>query len=120
MMDQSVDRNRYQPQERRRHPRARLSMMLHGIRMDPEGDIKDTLQMVDISRSGLGAITDRPLYPGQRILLCLPMHPEGGRRQIYASVVRCHKLNEGYRVGMQFDSVNWAVATATPPMSAAA
>jgi len=120
MMDLNVGRNRYQPPERRRHPRAQLSMVLHGIRMDPEGDIKDTLHMVDISRSGLGAISDRPLYPGQRILLCLPMHPEGRRRQVYASVVRCQKLSEGYRVGIQFDSVNWAVSAATAPVAVAA
>jgi len=90
--------------ERRRHPRTRLQMVLHGIRLDPDGgDVQDTLQMVDISRGGMGAVTDRWLYPGQRIVLRLPLAPDGRRKNMYASVVRCQKVQEGYRVGLEFD-----------------
>ncbi len=93
--------------ERRRHPRAQLQMALRAIRLDPDGgDPVDTLHMVDISRSGLGAYTDRPLYPGQRILLCLPLSSNGGRRNIYATAVRCRQRDEGYRVGLEFDTAS--------------
>lgn len=94
----------YKPPERRRHPRTRLSMVLHGIRLDPDGgDVCDTLQMVDISRCGMGAVADRWLYPGQRIVLNLPTGPNGQRRNVYASVVRCQKVKEGFRVGLEFN-----------------
>lgn len=106
--------------ERRRHPRTQLQMTLTCIRLDPDGgDVLDTLHMVDISRSGLGAISDRPYYPGQRIVLCLPLSPNGGRRNIYARVVRCRQDQEGYRIGLQFDSTSMAAwygpATAAAP-----
>lgn len=75
--------------ERRRHPRTALRMSLRCVRLDPDGgDVEDTLHMVDISRSGMGAICQRPFYPGQRIVLCLPQSEGNGRRNIYASVVR--------------------------------
>jgi len=93
--------------ERRRHPRTQLQMTLSCIRLDPDGgDVLDTLHMVDISRSGLGAFSDRPYYPGQRIVLCLPLSPNGGRRNIYASVVRCRQDQEGYRLGLRFDGAS--------------
>jgi len=81
-------------------------MTLHGIRLDPDGgDVHDTLQMKDISRSGMGAVADRWLYPGQKIVLCLPVHPDAQRKNITATVVRCQKQQEGYRVGLEFDHV---------------
>ena len=111
----------YKPTERRRHPRTRLSMMLHGIRLDPDGgDVRDTLQMVDISRGGMGAVADRWLYPGQRIVLCLPMHPDGRRRNVYAAVVRCQKARQGYRIGLEFDRVGAGASAGYEAAAAAA
>jgi hypothetical protein len=107
--------------ERRRHTRTRLSMMLHGIRLDPDGgDVHDTLQMLDISRRGLGALSDRWLYPGQKVLLCLPLHPQGVRRNVYATVVRCAKGADGYRIGLEFDSVIYGASVSGHPAAAAA
>jgi hypothetical protein len=81
-----------------------MDMTVSGIRLDPDGgDVLNTLRMTDISRSGMGAITAQPLYPGQRLLLCLPLRDIGGRRNIYATVVRRHSRREGYRVGLRFD-----------------
>lgn len=90
--------------ERRRHPRTVVQMLLRGVRLDPEeGEIIDTLRMVDISRSGLGAYLERPAYPGQRFVLCLPLSHKGGRRNIYATVMRCRQAEEGHRIGLRFD-----------------
>ena len=106
--------------ERRRHSRTHLNMMLHGIRLDPEGgDVHDTLQMVDISRGGLGAVSDRWLYPGQKILLCLPLHPQGVRKNMYATVVRCSKGADGYHIGLEFDRVIFSAALGTATAAAA-
>ena len=96
----------YYPPERRRHPRTQLRMTLHGIRLDPDGgDVCDTLQMQDISRGGMGAVADRWLYPGQKVMLRLPTHPANGRRNLSATVVRCKRIQEGYRIGLQFDHI---------------
>jgi len=95
------------PMERRRHPRTQLKMKLSGVRLDPDGgDVLETLHMLDISRSGMGAICGRPFYPGQRIVLCLPLSPKRGRRNIYATAVRCRQNEAGYHVGLEFDSVS--------------
>ena len=95
---------RYYPPERRRHPRTQLRMTLHGIRLDPGcGDVQETLEMVDISRSGMGVISDHWLYKGQKIALSVPVYGQKGRKNIFASVVRCQKTQEGYRVGLEFD-----------------
>ena len=98
------------PIERRRHPRTMVQMSLRGVRLDPEeGEIIDSLRMVDISKGGMGVYSDRPAYPGQRFILCLPVDT-GGRRNMYATVMRCSQNDAGYRLGMQFDAIsagNW-------------
>jgi len=81
-------------------------MTLRGIRLDPGGDVVDVFRMTDISRSGIGAFTDRPYYPGQRVVLRLPLSRERGRRNIYATVRRCDPEQEGYHVGLEFDTVS--------------
>lgn len=107
--------------ERRRHPRTQLTMMLHGIRLDPDGgDVQNTLRMKDISRGGLGAVADRWLYPGQKVVLCLPLHPDGGRRNIYSTVIRCQGARDGYSVGLEFDRVSLDAAMCPPQPAAAA
>ena len=95
----------YYPVERRRYPRTRLEMTLGCVRLDPDcGDVVDSLHMTDISRSGLGARCARPYYPGQRIVLNLPLPAHGGRRKVYATIVRCQQGREDYRVGFEFDA----------------
>ena len=95
----------YFPVERRRHPRTRLAMTLGCIRLDPDGgDVVDAIRMTDISRSGLGARCTRPYYPGQRIVLNLPLPSSGGRRNVYATIVRCCQAADQYIVGLEFDA----------------
>ena len=95
------------PMERRRYPRTHLQMVLHGIRLDPDGDdVVNMLQMTDISRGGMGAVSDRAFYPGQRLVMCLPLTTGGARRNVYAMVVRCRQDKEGYRVGLAFDNAS--------------
>ena len=95
------------PVERRRHPRTRLTMTLGCIRLDPDGgDVVDSLQMTDISLGGLGAVCHRLYYPGQRIVLNLPLPANGGRRNVYATITRCNQGDEqqDYKVGFEFDA----------------
>ena len=94
------------PIERRRHPRTMVQMLLKGVRLDPEdGEVLDTLRMVDISRGGMGAYVDRAAYPGQKFILCLPISEKSGRRNICATVMRCRQMDDGWRVGLRFDKM---------------
>jgi len=97
----------YFPMERRRHPRTQLEMTLQSIRLDPDGgELVDSLRMMDISKNGMGAVSERTFYPGQRIVLCLPLSSTSGRRNIYATIVRCKQGKEGYKVGLEFDTTS--------------
>lgn len=98
-------KSKQSPVERRRHPRTRLAMTLGCIRLDPDGgDVVDSLRMTDISLSGLGALCRRPYYPGQRIVLNLPLPSSGGRKNVYATITRCTQLEKDYKVGFEFDA----------------
>lgn len=109
------------PTDRRRHTRTNLTMNLQSIRLDPDGgDVVDTLFLVDISRGGIGAITTRALYRGQRMVVCMPVTETGGRRNIYGTVMNCRQDPEGYRVGLQFDSTSVASWCGGSAMAAAA
>ena len=91
--------------ERRRHSRASVHLDVRCIRLDPhEGGIIDEVDMVDLSRSGVGAVSDNWYYPGQKVVVCLPADTEHGKRQIPATVRRCLSRHEdGYHIGMEFD-----------------
>ncbi len=108
-------------QERRRHSRTHIQMRLDCIRLDPDGeDIVDSLQTLNISSSGIGAIAQHRFYPGQRVLLCLPLTSIGGHRNVYASVVRCRQERDGYNVGLKFDSISGVTLRNPLPATAAA
>ena len=112
---------RPRPKERRRHPRTRLTMTLGCVRLDPDGgDVLDSLYMTDISRGGLGADCDRRHYPGQRIVLSLPLPVNHERKNVYATIVRCNPVATGYRVGFEFDAPYVGSAYASEQMVAAA
>lgn len=95
--------------EKRRHQRTLLRMTFKAVRFDPDGgEVVDTFHMMDISRSGMGAVAERYLYPGQRMVLCLPMTESTGRRSIYATIRRCGHGEGGYEVGLEFDNASLA------------
>jgi hypothetical protein len=107
--------------ERRRHPRTLVRMTLGCIRLDPDGgEVLDSLRMLDISRSGMGAATDRRFYPGQRLVLCLPVTASRGRRNVYATVRRCSAAGNAYRVGLEFDKASVGSSYAAGPAALAA
>jgi hypothetical protein len=85
-------------------------MCLHGIRLDPEGDIVETVQMTDISRCGLGVLAERAFYRGERLVLCLPLSQGGRRRNVSTTVVRCRQEAGGFHIGLEFDGVSGAWA----------
>ena len=96
----------YSSAERRRHPRMGMQARVNCICLDPDAvDVVTTLETLDISRSGLGARAERAFYPGQRLVICLPRSSETGRRSRCATIVRCDNQDDGYRLGLEFDSM---------------
>ena len=93
--------------ERRRHARTPMRMPLRCLRLDPDGrNIVDILETVDISRSGLGVTTGGAYYPGQRLIVAMPLSETQGSRNLYATVVRCRHGDGRKRIGLEFDSAS--------------
>ncbi len=91
------------PPERRLYPRTQVQMRIQVLRLDPnEGDLVDELQMVDISRNGVGATCERMFYPGQRLILKLPAAGMDVR-SICGVVRRCDRVDDRFIVGIEFD-----------------
>lgn len=111
------------PVERRRYPRTQLQVTLRSIRLDPDGgDMVDCLHMTNISRAGIGAICDRAFYPGQRVVLNLPVAGSPARRNVYAKVVRCNQQRQAYHVGLEFENFgagSWATGGGATTIAAA-
>ena len=104
------------PAERRRFPRTQVSMSVQAIVLDPDsGDMVEHLDMVDISRGGIGATCSRPLYPGSRVLLRMPA-PGLGVRRLCATIRRCQKTDNGYLLGIEFEHPMVSLAAEEPSL----
>ena len=108
--------------ERRRYTRTPVQMPLWCLRLDPDGyDVVDILDAVDISAAGLGVTTDKSYYPGQRMVVSLPISETQGHRNICATVVRCQPQDKRNRVGLRFDSASigaWCGISSRPAAAA--
>ena len=63
-----------------------------------------SLQLLDISEAGLGAIVPEPIEPGSSIVIFFPPHgPEGGFDRS-GLVVRCKQTPHGHEIGIRFVS----------------
>jgi hypothetical protein len=88
--------------DRRRHPRWGWDAQVQGIYVNEEGRrVVETLQAVDISRCGLGAVGKQAHLVGQHIVVGLP-EPTGRIRYVHARVVRCWQEQDGPHIGMEF------------------
>ena len=91
------------PPERRLYPRTQVQMRVQVLRLDPnEGDLVDELQMVDISRNGIGALSERMFYPGQRLIMKLPAAGMDVRN-VCGQVRRCNRVDDRFIIGVEFD-----------------
>jgi hypothetical protein len=95
------------PLERRRADRHCISGRVTAVRSErlddgPHNHIC-SLQMLDISDSGLGAVVGEPVEPGSRIAVFFPPHgPEHGF-DLLGTIVRCQRREQGWEVGIQFE-----------------
>ena len=106
--------------ERRLYPRTQIHMPVHVTRLDPDGgDTVEQIEMVDISRGGLGALAGRWHYPGQRVMVRLPA-PGMSVRNICGIVRRCMPASGLFRLGIEFERPLASLCAEEPADSAVA
>jgi len=91
--------------ERRRHPRRRARGTVTAVIRQP-GAQKDepskmiSLELIDISDSGIGASSPNPVAIGSRITVFFPPHgPESGF-DLVGEVVRCVSNDDRHTIGI--------------------
>ena len=93
------------PFERRQAPRRPVSGQVTTLWQDT-GSLRKiaSLDLQDISNSGLCALSGEPVEVNSRITVFFQPHgPEGGY-DAAGRVVRCQAMAEGYEIGIRFDS----------------
>src|SRR5688500_14785756 len=95
--------------ERRVFPRKEIHARVEGRRLDHALPVYKcptvSLAVRDLSAGGLCALSDTPIYPGERVTLFSP--PQGFTRgwDAYGRIIRCEPSALGYRVAIEFDSL---------------
>lgn len=92
--------------ERRQTHRRVISGKVTSLQQSADPDLQCnricSLQLLDISDAGLGAIVEEPIEPGSPISIFFPPHgPEQGFDR-YGQVVRCVKRDQGHQIGIRF------------------
>jgi hypothetical protein len=91
--------------ERRKHPRRRARGQVTAVIREPGADRDDpakmlTLDLVDISDSGVGMASTQPIAVGSRITVFFPPHgPEPGF-DLIGEVVRCVSVDDHHTIGV--------------------
>lgn len=94
--------------ERRRHPRRRTRGQVSAVVREPGADRDDpakmiTLDLIDLSDSGIGANAQEPIAVGSRITVFFPPHgPESGF-DLTGQVVRCRSFDNRHNIGVALD-----------------
>ncbi|MEX0775286.1 MAG: PilZ domain-containing protein [Phycisphaeraceae bacterium] len=91
--------------DRRRAERHGVAARVTAL-CEPESDGQlariGSLQLLDMSQTGMGALSDEALKPGQSVTILFPPHgPERGFDRT-GHVVRCERKADGHRIGIRF------------------
>ncbi len=60
-----------------------------------------SFQLLDISDSGMGGITQKPMEIGSQIAILFPPHGLDHGFDMYGTVARCREHLDGYEIGVQ-------------------
>ncbi len=81
--------------ERRKHPRADLKINMHCSSLTGQRDsMINQIRMVDMSQSGIGAVSDRRFQPDERVVLHLPKSHQQLHQHLFARVAWCVSLRQ--------------------------
>lgn len=94
--------------ERRRHPRRQASGQVSAVVRQPGHKPDDpakmlTLDLIDLSDGGIGAVSQEPLAVGSRITVFFPPHGAEPGFDLAGEVVRCHAKEDRHRIGIALD-----------------
>lgn len=94
--------------ERRRHPRRRARGQVTAVIREPDAHQDDparmlTLDLIDISDSGIGAASTQPAAVGSRITVFFPPHGYEPGFDLVGEVVRCHSNDDRHVIGIALD-----------------
>jgi hypothetical protein len=91
--------------ERRKHPRADLKINMHCSSLTGQRDsMINQIRMVDMSQSGIGAVSDRRFQPDERVVLHLPKSHQQLHQHLFARVAWCVPAKSGFKVGLEFET----------------
>ncbi|MCC6579740.1 MAG: PilZ domain-containing protein [Phycisphaeraceae bacterium] len=100
--------------ERRRGIRRPINGRVTAIRGATEHAITPakimSLQLVNISDTGLGVVTNEPMELGSHLTVMFPAHGPDGSCDATCHVVRCNRRAFGFEIGVKFDSRTAACA----------
>ena len=71
-----------------------------------------TLQLIDSSDTGVGAIMNEPIDLGSRIVMFFPPHGNEKGFDLVGHVVRCNANDKGYRVGVKLKACATPISAA--------
>lgn len=94
--------------ERRRHPRRKARGQVTAVIREP-GALKDdpakmlTLDLVDISDSGIGLASTQPIAVGSRITVFFAPHGAEPGFDLVGEVVRCQSYDNRHTIGVALE-----------------
>ena len=96
--------------ERRRHPRRRTRGQVTAVIRESGSEDAPaqlvTLDLLDLSDSGIGATADKPLPVGNRITVFFPPHgPEPGF-DLAGEIVRCQSNDDRHLIGIALEEAD--------------
>ena len=92
--------------ERRRFRRSVVGMPVHAVRREtPQNDPRRLigLHILNVSRGGVGAISQDALNRREPLTLLFPPLGPGRGRDTVAQVIRCDRAGDCYAVGIAFE-----------------
>lgn len=93
------------PNERRRYRRSVVGIPIHAVRRETtESDPNRLigLHVLNVSRGGVGAISQDPLQHREPLVLLFPPLGPGRGRDTHAYVIRCDRTGDCYAIGIAF------------------
>ena len=94
--------------ERRRHPRRRATGQVTAVIREP-GHAEDapakmlTLDLADMSDSGLGLVAQQPIPVGSQIVVFFPPHGADPGFDLSGEIVRCHTNGDRHTIGVALE-----------------
>jgi len=94
--------------ERRKESRRKISgaatALSSGNGKNPFPKRICSFQLLDISDSGIGGITQKPLEIGSQIAILFPPHGPDHGFDMYGTVARCREHDDGFEIGITLES----------------